>query len=45
MRLRHAQCDPFLWIRLEGDQGPDDLIVRAGVQAQELPWQAEHTSH
>jgi hypothetical protein len=44
-RLRHVRCDPFLWIRLEGGQDPDDVIVRAGVKAQEQPWQAEHTSH
>jgi hypothetical protein len=44
-RLRHVQCDPFLWIRLEGGQDPDDVIVRAGSKAQEQPWQAEHTSH
>jgi hypothetical protein len=43
-RLRHAPCHPFLWIRVEGDQGADDLIVGSAVGAKEPSWQAEHTS-
>ena len=45
VRIQHARCDPFVWVRLEGSTRREDLLVSLGKYEGELPWQAARTQH
>ena len=45
VRLTHARCDPFMWVRLEGPHVAEDLLVPVGDPAREQSCRAVPTSH
>lgn len=45
-RMQHACCEPFMWVRLEGQRYREDLLVRLGVDTTESDrWPVAPTSH
>jgi Type II secretion system (T2SS), protein E, N-terminal domain len=50
VRVQQARCDPFVWVRLEGEQASEDLLlsmdalVNEHVKAKEHSWLAEPMS-
>jgi hypothetical protein len=49
VRVQQARCDPFVWVRLEGEEASEDLLlsmdalVKEQLKEQAL-WQAEPMS-
>lgn len=45
-RMQPVRCDPFMWVRLEGQDYQEDLLVAIAAGAgEDDPWQAAPTSH
>lgn len=48
VRVQQARCDPFVWVRLEGDEANEDLLLSMDAlvkeQAKEQSWLAEPMS-
>ena len=44
VRIQHARCDPFMWVRLEGGRR-EDLLVALGSHEGEQPWPVAPTQH
>lgn len=45
VRMQHARCDPFMWVRLEGRAAREDLLVSLGSHEGERPWPVAPTQH
>lgn len=45
VRMHRARCDPFMWVRLEGGEGREDLLVSLGAPEKEHPWLAAPSPH
>jgi hypothetical protein len=45
VRIQHARCDPFMWVRLEQSARREDLLVSLGASEGEQPWPAAPTQH
>ena len=45
VRIQHARCDPFMWVRLEGSARREDLLVSLGAYEGEPPWPVAPTQH
>jgi hypothetical protein len=45
VRIHHARCDPFVWVRVEGGARREDLLVPLGTHEGEHAWQAAPTQH
>ncbi len=43
VRVQQARCDPFLWVRLEGSQANEDLLLSMDALVKEQSWLAEPT--
>jgi hypothetical protein len=44
-RMQHARCDPFVWVRLEGDDLREDLLLSAASSRKDVSWPVVPTSH
>jgi Type II secretion system (T2SS), protein E, N-terminal domain len=50
-RMQPVRCDPWLWVRLEGDDAPEEIVLpveaaRAGRElGKERTWRAAPTAH
>jgi hypothetical protein len=45
VRVQQARCDPFVWVRLEGEQANEDLLLSMDAMVKEQStWQAEPMS-
>lgn len=44
VRIQHARCDPFMWVRLEGVRR-EDLLVSLGSHEGEHQWPVAPTQH
>jgi hypothetical protein len=45
VRVQQARCDPFVWVRLEGAQANEDLLLSMDAMVKEqATWQAEPMS-
>jgi hypothetical protein len=42
--MQQARCDPFVWVRLEGVGGSEDLVVPLDESREEWSWLEERTS-
>lgn len=45
VRIQHARCDPFMWVRLEASARREDLLVSIGSHEGERPWPVAPTQH
>lgn len=43
-RMQHARCDPFVWVRVEGQRRREDLLLPLVATDKEAAWPVEHTS-
>lgn len=43
-RMQHTRCDPFVWVRLEGERRREDLLLPVTAAHKEATWPAELTS-
>lgn len=49
-RMQHVRCEPYLWVRLEGEQTPEEIVVpidaviREASLRKERAWRADPTS-
>jgi hypothetical protein len=44
VRVQQARCDPFVWVRLEGTQAYEDLLLSMDAMVKEQSWLAEPMS-
>jgi hypothetical protein len=44
-RMHQVRCDSYVWVRLEGDQHAEDLMVSLEPQREDVSWQAAPTRH
>ena len=45
-RMQHARCEPFMWVRLEGQGRQEDLLVPLGVETRGAEqWPVAPTQH
>lgn len=42
-RMRRARCDPFVWVRLDGEGGTEDLVWPLAASREERSWLEERT--
>lgn len=43
-RMQHTRCDPFVWVRLEGQRRREDLLLPISATTKEAAWPVELTS-
>jgi hypothetical protein len=44
-RMHPVRCDPWVWVRLEGDAHAEDLMVALDLPRKETTWQVAPTPH
>lgn len=43
-RMQHTRCEPFVWVRLEGQRRREDLLLPVMATNQEATWPVAYTS-
>jgi hypothetical protein len=43
-RMQQVRCEPWLWVRLEGEQAPEEIVVPIEAVRREREWQADRMS-
>jgi hypothetical protein len=43
-RMQQVRCEPWLWVRLEGDQAPEEIVVPIDAVRRNREWQADRMS-
>lgn len=43
VRMQHTRCDSYVWVRLEGKEKHEDLVLSVDAPAEERTWLAEPT--
>ena len=43
-RMQHTRCDPFVWVRLEGQGRREDLLLPVTATSEETAWPVGRTS-
>ncbi len=43
-RMQHTRCDPFVWVRLEGQGRREDLLLPVTATSEEAAWPVVRTS-
>jgi hypothetical protein len=45
LHLTHVRWDPYVWMRVEGQEHVEDLVLPMGDQTEDESWAPWHTSH
>ena len=45
LHLTHVRWDPYVWMRVEGQEHVEDIVLPVSDQTEDETWAPEHTSH
>jgi hypothetical protein len=43
-RMQQVRCEPWLWVRLEGERAPEEIVVPIDAVRRDRTWQADRMS-
>jgi hypothetical protein len=43
-RMQQVRCEPYLWVRLEGERAPEEIVVPIDAVRRDRTWQADRMS-